>query len=56
MPILNETSFLYGACICYGIGFLLIYRGRESLPNRSLLFFNVAGLLGHSVSLALRWV
>jgi ABC-type transport system involved in cytochrome c biogenesis permease subunit len=55
MPILNETSFLYGACICYGIGFILTYRGRESLPYRSLLFFNIAGLLGHSVSLALRW-
>jgi ABC-type transport system involved in cytochrome c biogenesis permease subunit len=51
----NETTFLYTACICYGLSFVLTYLGREHFPYRSLLFFSIAGLGAHSVSLALRW-
>ena len=53
--MLDETTFLYTACICYGLSFVLTYLGRVHLPYRSLLFFSIAGLLAHSISLAMRW-
>lgn len=55
MMMLNEITFLYAACICYGLGFVLTYLGRERFPYRSLLIVTIFGLLGHSISLALRW-
>ena len=55
MLMLDETTFLYVACICYGLSFVLSYFGQEHFPYRGLLFFSIAGLLAHSISLALRW-
>lgn len=53
--MLDETTFLYTACICYGLSFALTYPGRGHFPYRSLLLFSIAGLVAHSISLALRW-
>jgi len=53
--MLNETTFLYIACICYGLSFVITYLGRLQFPFRSLLFFSFTGLVAHSISLALRW-
>lgn len=55
MLILNETTSLYFACICYGLSFLFTYLGREQFPYKSILVFSLFGLVSHTVSLALRW-
>ncbi len=55
MSILNETTCLYFACICYGLSFLFTYLGREQFRYKRILIFSTAGLLGHTMSLALRW-
>ena len=55
MSILNETTFLYFACICYGLSFIVTYLGREQSPYKSVLVFSITGLVSHTVSLALRW-
>jgi len=53
--MLDETTFLYIACLFYALSFGLTYYGREGFPYRRLLFLSITGLLAHSVSLALRW-
>ena len=55
MSILNETTFLYFACICYGLSFLFTYLGREQFHYRSVLVPSILGLVSHTISLALRW-
>jgi ABC-type transport system involved in cytochrome c biogenesis permease subunit len=55
MFMLDEITFLYTACVCYGLSFVLTYLGREYFQYRSLLFFSIVGLLAHSINLALRW-
>lgn len=50
-----EATLLYLACGCYSLGFVCAYLGRESFAYRRVIFFTVAGLLCHSVSLGLRW-
>ena len=55
MSILNETTFLYIACFCYGLSFIFTYLGREQFPYGSVLVFSIAGLVSHTISLALRW-
>ena len=55
MSILNETIFLYFACICYGLSFVFTYFNRELYPYKRILVFNISGLVSHTISLALRW-
>lgn len=55
MTILNETTCLYFAFICYGLSFLLTYLVREQFPYKSVLVFSILGLVSHTISLALRW-
>ena len=55
MFMLDETTLLYTACVCYGLSFVLTYLGRECFQYRRLLFFSIVGLLAHSINLALRW-
>lgn len=55
MSILNETTCLYFACICYGLSFAFTYFNRELFPYKRILVFSISGLVGHTISLALRW-
>ena len=55
MSILNEFTFLYFACICYGLSFIVTYLGRERFHYKSVLVFSISGLVSHTISLALRW-
>ena len=55
MSILNEFTFLYLACICCGLSFIVTYLGREQFYYKSVLVFSISGLVSHTISLALRW-
>ena len=55
MSIFNETLFLYIACTCYSISFVVTYLGHIRFQQRVVIFSGLGGLLSHSVSLAMRW-
>ena len=56
MTMFDESTPLYIAFLCYGLVFVLTYLGRERAPYPGLLWLSVAGLVCHSLSLALRWM
>jgi len=55
MPLINETFFLYIACACYSISFVVTYLERIHFQQRIVILSVFGGLLSHSFSLALRW-
>jgi ABC-type transport system involved in cytochrome c biogenesis permease subunit len=55
MPTFNETFFLYLACVCYSISFVVTYLDRIHFQYRIIVLSSFGGLLSHSFSLAMRW-
>ena len=53
--MLNEFGLLYLACGVYAVGFALTYLDRGSSSWSRVFYLFAAGLIAHSLSIALRW-
>lgn len=55
MPYLNESFLLYTACFFYAVIFLTVFLPSYKVSYYLILLAGGAGLISHTVSLAIRW-